>query len=114
MSQVATPIASSQPPVIAPKKVGFFSPENRYLAPILISCILLAGQLSFGILESYKKTLLAIVTSLAAELILGKIFYGKWMHPASAYISGISVGILVRSPAYLPDRKSTRLNSSHV
>ena len=102
MSQVATPIASSQPPIVAPKKVGFFSPENRYLAPILISCILLAGQLSFGILESYKKTLLAIATAIAAELILGQIFYRKWMHPASAYISGISVGILVRSPAYWP------------
>src|SRR5262249_31414114 len=29
-------------------------------------------------------------------------FYGKWVHPASAYITGISVGILVRSPAYWP------------
>ena len=102
MSQVATPIASSRPPAVAPKKVGFFRPENRYLAPILISCILLAGQLSFGILESYKKTLLAIATAIAAELILGQVFYRKWMHPASAYISGISVGILVRSPAYWP------------
>jgi len=102
MSHVATPIASSPPPAVAPKKVGFFSPENRYLAPILISCILLAGQLSFGILESYKKTLLAIATAIAAELILGQVFYRKWMHPASAYISGISVGILVRSPAYWP------------
>jgi len=102
MSQLATPIASSPPPVAAPKKVGFFSPENRYLAPILISCILLAGQLSFGILESYKKTLLAIATAIVAELILGQFFYRKWMHPASAYISGISVGILVRSPAYWP------------
>ena len=102
MSQLATPIASSPSPVVAPKKVGFFSPENRYLAPILISCILLAGQLSFGILESYKKTLLAIATAIVAELILGQFFYRKWMHPASAYISGISVGILVRSPAYWP------------
>jgi enediyne biosynthesis protein E5 len=103
MSQLATPIASTSSPAAAPKKkIGFFSPENRYLAPILISCILLAGQLSFGILESYKKTLLAIVTAIAAELIWGQFFYRKWMHPASAYISGISVGILVRSPAYWP------------
>src|SRR3954453_5112126 len=102
MSQVATPIASTPSPAVVPKKVGFFSPENRYLAPIFISCILLAGQLSFGILESYQRTLLAIVTSIAAELILGKFFFDKWLHPASAYISGISVGILVRSPAYWP------------
>jgi enediyne biosynthesis protein E5 len=46
--------------------------------------------------------LLAIVTSIALELVLGRIFLHKWLHPASAYISGISVGILVRSPAYWP------------
>src|SRR5262250_2943608 len=76
--------------------------DNRYLAPALITGILLAGHLSFGILESYQKTLLAIITSIAVELILGRIFLNKWLHPASAYITGISVGILVRSPAYWP------------
>ena len=60
------------------------------------------AHLSFGILESYQKTLLAIVTSILTELILGRIFLGKWLHPASAYITGISVGILVRSPAFWP------------
>ena len=80
----------------------WFSLENRYLAPIFITCILLAGHLSFGILESYKKTVLAIVVAIATEMILGRIFFHKGLHPASAYISGISVGILVRSPAYWP------------
>jgi Na+-translocating ferredoxin:NAD+ oxidoreductase RnfD subunit len=80
----------------------FFGPENRYLAPAFITCILLAGHLSFGILESYKKTGLAIIASLVTELILGRIFTGKWPNIASAYISGISVGILVRSPAFWP------------
>ncbi|SRR6266849_3362817 len=80
----------------------WFGPENRYLAPVFITCILLAGHLSFGILESYQKTVLAIVTSVAAELALGGLLMRKWLHPASAYITGISVGILVRSPAYWP------------
>jgi Na+-translocating ferredoxin:NAD+ oxidoreductase RnfD subunit len=80
----------------------WFSLENRYLAPIFITCILLAGHLSFGILESWKKTLLAIVVGIVIELALGQIFYRKWLNPASAYISGISVGILVRSPAFWP------------
>jgi Na+-transporting NADH:ubiquinone oxidoreductase subunit NqrB len=39
---------------------------------------------------------------MTAELALGRIFLGKWPHLASAYITGISVGILVRSPAYWP------------
>jgi len=104
MSQISEPtIAPVTPPRSAPGPLKqFFSMENRYLAPIFITCILLAGHLSFGILESYKKTLLAIVVSIATEMLLGQLFYRKWLHPASAYISGISVGILVRSPAYWP------------
>ena len=76
--------------------------ENRFVPPVFITLILLVGHLSYGILESYPKTLLAIATSIAAELVLGRIFLGKWPHLASAYITGISVGILVRSPAYWP------------
>jgi hypothetical protein len=76
--------------------------DNRFVPPLFITLILLVGQLSFGMLESYKKTLLAIATSILAELILGRTFVGKWPHLASAYISGISVGILVRSPAFWP------------
>jgi Na+-translocating ferredoxin:NAD+ oxidoreductase RnfD subunit len=76
--------------------------DNRYVAPLFITCILLVGHFSYGILESYKKTALAIVVSIIAELILGRIFFGKWLNLASAYITGISVGILVRSPAYWP------------
>ena len=75
---------------------GFFSLDNRYIAPLFITCILIAGHLSFGILESYKKTGIAIVASLLTELLLGRIFKGQWPNLASAYISGISVGILVR------------------
>jgi Na+-translocating ferredoxin:NAD+ oxidoreductase RnfD subunit len=76
--------------------------DNRYIAPLFITFILLVGHLSYGILESYKKTALAIVAALITELILGRIFFGKWLNLASAYITGISVGILVRSPAYWP------------
>src|SRR5258707_12583641 len=75
---------------------------QRYIAPLFITFILLVGHLSYGILESYWKTGLAIVTALVVELILGRIFFGKWLNLASAYITGISVGILVRSPAFWP------------
>ena len=81
---------------------SWLSLENRFVPPVFITLILLVGHLSFGILESYPKTLLAIAVSITAELILGRIFFGKWPHLASAYITGISVGILVRSPAYWP------------
>ena len=74
--------------------------DSRFTPPVFITLILLVGNLSFGILESYQKTLLAIAVSIAGEMILGRIFLRKWPHPASAYITGISVGILLRSPAY--------------
>ncbi|HLH36982.1 MAG TPA: hypothetical protein VKX41_20080 [Alloacidobacterium sp.] len=80
----------------------WLSLDNRFIPPVFITLILLAGHLSFGILESYSKTLLAIGTAMAAELILGRIFYQKWPNLASAYITGISVGILLRSPAFWP------------
>jgi Na+-translocating ferredoxin:NAD+ oxidoreductase RnfD subunit len=80
----------------------WLSLDNRFLPPVFITLILLVGHFSFGILESYQRTLLAIATSIVAELILGRIFVHQWPHLASAYISGISVGILVRSPAYWP------------
>lgn len=99
-SHASAPALPSQPN--APGKKRFFTLDNRYIAPIFITCILLVGNLTFGILESYQKTLLAIVTSIALELVLSRIFYGKFAHPASAYITGISVGILVRSPAFWP------------
>src|SRR5436190_15242662 len=71
---------------------------SRYYPPLLITGILLSAHLSFGILEGYSRTGTAILVAIAAELVMGRLTYGKWPHPASAYITGISVGILVRSP----------------
>src|ERR1700736_5802007 len=90
------------PPSTRARWKSLISLDNRYLAPALITCILVAGHLSFGILESYEKTALAIVSSILVEIALSRILYGKWPHPASAYITGISVGILLRSPALWP------------
>jgi enediyne biosynthesis protein E5 len=99
---VSQPVATSvsKPPEAQWKR--WLSLDNRYVPPAFITLILLAGQLSYGILESYERTLLAIATSMTLELILGRIFIGKWLNMASAYITGISVGILVRSPAFWP------------
>ena len=61
-----SPTEALAPPQAPPvKRKPLFSLDNRYIAPAFITCILLAGHLSFGILESYQKTLLAIATSIA-------------------------------------------------
>lgn len=74
----------------------------KYIAPLLITAILLAAQFSFGILGSYKRLVAAIVASFVTELILSRLVLGKWRGMASAYITGISVGILIRSPFIWP------------
>jgi Na+-translocating ferredoxin:NAD+ oxidoreductase RnfD subunit len=76
--------------------------DVRLIPPVLISLILVAGHYSFGILRGFDAILLAIGTAVAVELGAGRLTYGSWPHPASAYTSGISVGILVRAPMLWP------------
>lgn len=79
-----------------------FRLDNRFLAPILITCILAIGDYQYQILESYGRTASAILAAIALELLLGRWVTGRWPHLASAYITGISVGILLRSTLWWP------------
>lgn len=74
----------------------------RYAPPVLISLILIVGHFSFGILESYYAILLAIGLSVGTELILSKLLLGQWKNISSAYITGISVLILIRTQMLWP------------
>jgi Na+-translocating ferredoxin:NAD+ oxidoreductase RnfD subunit len=99
--ELSAPIVTTQAEGAGAQKrrAAWLSLDNRYLPPVFITLILLVGHLVGGILESYEKTLVAICAALAAEIFLSRVMTSKWPHLASAYISGISVGILVRSPA---------------
>jgi len=88
------------PPRLGGRLIG--SIDKRYLAPFLVTLVLLVGQLTFGFLESWSRTLLAILTAIGVEVILSRLMWGRWPHLASSYISGISIGMLVRSPAIWP------------
>lgn len=98
-SSTAMPLLQPSRP---PQWKRWLSLDNRYVPPMFITLILLGAQLSYGVLESYERTLLAIGTAIALELILGRIFLGRWLNVASAYITGISAGILLRSPWFWP------------
>ena len=74
----------------------------RYAPPLFITLILIFGHFSFGILESYRAIVLAIGCSVVTELILGRLYLGKWKNISSAYITGISVSILIRSTFLWP------------
>jgi hypothetical protein len=93
--------------------------DPRFHAPLLATTILVLGDAAYNILEThpappwlasltggvvteYSPAVLAVVTTILAELVLGRFFWGKWPHLASAYISGISVGILIKSSLLWP------------
>ena len=100
-TQTPSPAPAPAPAAVHPWR-KLFTLENRYLPPILITCILLSGHITYGILESPARTGLAIGTGILAEVVLSLLLVGRFPHLASAYVSGISVGILVRSPAFWP------------
>lgn len=80
------------------KKVDYFP----YIPPLFITLILMVGQITFGILDSYVNVIISIATSLVAEIVLSWAILGTRKNLASAYVTGISVGILVRSNMVWP------------
>lgn len=97
-----TSLSSTQAAPSRPGHLPVLGIDKRYLAPILVTLVLIVGQVTFGFLESWSRTMLAIGTAIGIELVLARLFFGSWPHLASAYISGISVGMLVRSPFIWP------------
>lgn len=103
MSSSETPVSQTDSTPETSKSVSFIKRlDFRYAPPVLITLILLAGHLSFGILESYRTVILAVATSMLTELGLARLVLGKWRNLSSAYITGISVSILIRSPMFWP------------
>lgn len=94
-----TPAAPASAPLLSGPKPKI---DPRFIAPIFISFILLVAHFGYGGLKSPFHTGAAIVTAIILEAILGKLTYGKVPNLASAYVSGISAGILVRSEEIWP------------
>ena len=76
--------------------------DRRLTAPLLITLILVGAHWTYGVLRGYEAILLAIATAIATEMILARFLLGQRRFLASAYISGISVGILIHSPVLWP------------
>jgi len=74
---------------------------NRLVPPIFITVILITAHLSFGILEDYTRTALAIASAIAAELVIARLTYGRGrIHRARTLPH--QRRILVRSPFLWP------------
>jgi Na+-translocating ferredoxin:NAD+ oxidoreductase RnfD subunit len=74
MSHQTIAIPSSQP-IGPPQWKKWLSLDNRFVPPLFITLILLGGQIGFGILESYEKTLLAIGAAILTEVAMCRIYF---------------------------------------
>ncbi len=98
MSESKAATAESPPESApGPPSATRYQIDPRYLSSGLITLILVFGQMYVGFLHDLSQLITAIAVALVAELALGRLLTGKWLNPASAYISGISCGILLRS-----------------
>ena len=70
--------------------------DPRYLIAFLITLVLVAAQLRYHMLGSYDRLALALGVCLATEALLSWFDRGKVVNLLSAYISGISLTLLLK------------------
>jgi enediyne biosynthesis protein E5 len=70
--------------------------DPRYLIAFLITLVMVAAQLRYHMLGSYDRLVLALGACLATEALLSWFDRGKIVNLLSAYISGISLTLLVK------------------
>jgi Na+-translocating ferredoxin:NAD+ oxidoreductase RnfD subunit len=70
--------------------------DPRYLIAFLITLVLLAAQFRYHMFGGYERLALALATCMAAEALLSWFDRGKIVNLQSAYISGISLTLLIK------------------
>jgi len=71
--------------------------DPRWYSSSLLTAFLVIGQWRFQILgDSYWLWAISLGTAIVTELVLGRLFTGRWVNLLSAYISGNSVAILLK------------------
>src|SRR2546423_5638730 len=70
--------------------------DPRYLIAFLITLVLLAAQLRYHMLGSYDRLVVALSVCMLTEALLSWFDRGKIVNLLSAYISGISLTLLVK------------------
>lgn len=68
----------------------------KHLIVGLITLILVAGELRYGILGSYWRLAAALGTCVAAEFVFARLVPDRSASPVSAYITGVSLAILTK------------------
>src|SRR5256885_2677094 len=76
--------------------------DPRYPVSFLITLILVLGEARYGILGGYARLATALSVCMATELALSRwLLGGRFANVASAYITGISLALLIKPRADL-------------
>jgi len=75
--------------------------DPRYLVSFLITLVLVLGEARYGILGGYDRLVIALGVCIATELVLSRLLYDGFANVASAYITGISLALLIKPRADL-------------
>ena len=70
--------------------------DPRYLVSFLITLVLVLGEARYGILGGYDRLAVALGVCVATELALSRWLRGRFANPQSAYITGISLALLIK------------------
>jgi Na+-transporting NADH:ubiquinone oxidoreductase subunit NqrB len=73
--------------------------EPRNLIALLITAVLAMAEWQYGVVGGYEKLALTLGTAVACEIALSLYLVGRFPALQSAYISGISLTILLRPQA---------------
>ena len=70
--------------------------DPRYLIAFLITLVLVVAQLRYHVIGGYDRLAVALLTCVATEAVLSWFDRGRVVNLQSAYISGISLTLLVK------------------
>ncbi len=76
--------------------------DKRLVLLVPFTLVLLGAQWSFGILHGYEGMALAVLCSLGAEAVLAGVLQTQRRNLLGAYMSGVSVAMMVRTPLAWP------------
>jgi Na+-translocating ferredoxin:NAD+ oxidoreductase RnfD subunit len=73
-----------------------FTIDPRYLIAGLITLVLIAAQVRYHMVGGYQRLAVALATCVATEAVLSWFVRGKIVNLQSAYISGLSLTLLIK------------------
>ena len=96
MTQPADAAAIASSRTTPARSERFRKVDPRYLIAFLITLVLVVAQLRYHVVGGYERLAVALLTCVAVEVLLSWFVRGRVVNLQSAYISGISLTLLLK------------------